>query len=101
MSKMPYHECPSFNNCNVNVCPLDPLSREKERLQGEGSCKSEKPTRMRIGAKYPDLLPFKGQTKREFQAKERWNALSPEKKELFLQAGVKYQNAFNGRGNNG
>ena len=82
----PYRECPSFERCNANVCPLDPLSHEKETFKGEDRCRGEKPTRMRIGSKYPDLLRFVGLTRREFQARERWNALDHDKRELMLQA---------------
>ena len=31
---LPYHECPSFERCNANVCPLDPFQHEKETLEG-------------------------------------------------------------------
>ena len=83
---MPFRECPSFNRCSANVCPLDPLQHEKEVLQGEDRCKAEKPTRMRIGSKYPDLLRFVGLTKREFQARQAWNSLSPEQRGIRTQA---------------
>ena len=94
----PYHECPRFNKCNANVCPLDPLSDYKETLEGEEVCKVEKPTRLRIGAKYPDLLRFVGYKKREFQAQERWNRVSPEKKALVLQALAKARKSLPARG---
>ena len=94
---MPYHECPSFVKCSCNVCPLDPLAHQKERLPGEEGCKAEKPTRMRIGEKYPDLLKETGLTHREFQARERQNALTPEQRELQLQACIKARKSIPAR----
>ena len=87
--KMPYYECPRFQRCNANVCPLDPLSDEKETLKGEEVCKVEKPTRLRIGSKYPDLVVRVGYKKREFQAKQAWDRLTDEQKMSFSQQGIK------------
>lgn len=89
--KMPYHECPGFNACSCNDCPLDPLSLVAGGslhfgLKGEAKCRAEKPTRQRIASKYPDLLRFVGLSKRHFQAQQAWNALPPEKRDLKLQA---------------
>ena len=92
---MPYHECPRFNHCSANVCPLDPLSDEKETLESEDICKVEKPTRLRIGAKYPDLLRFVGYKKREYQSKQAWNNLTPEKRTSNLQRLAKLRKSFN------
>ena len=88
-NKMPYHECPSFNTCNSNICPLDPFPNDKYKLPGEAKCKGEKPMRMRIAAKYPELLVYKGLTRKQFMARERWEALSPEEKELMRKSCVK------------
>lgn len=89
--RMPYYECPGFNTCSCNDCPLDPLSLVAGGslhfgLKGEAKCRAEKPTRQRIASKYPDLLRFVGLSKRHFQAQQAWNALSPEKRDLKLQA---------------
>ena len=83
--RLPYHECPSFERCNANVCPLDPLQQEKETLEGEATCRSEEPTRLKIGAKYPLILNERGLIHKRFQAQERWNALSNEERGLRLQ----------------
>lgn len=93
----PYHECPSFNKCSANICPLDPDQRLRTYINGEDTCHAEKPTRMRIGAKYPNLLRFVGLTKREFQARQRWNALSPESRELRLQGLAKARKSLPAR----
>jgi hypothetical protein len=82
---LPYHECPSFERCNANVCPLDPFQHEKETLEGEDVCRAEEPTRLRIGEKYPQILKERGLTHKRFQAQERWNALSNEQRQFRLQ----------------
>lgn len=82
----PFMECPSYPKCSANKCPLDPRIEERDYVKGEERCKAEKPTRLRIAAKYPDLLRLVGLFKREFQARERWNALDPTKRAERLQA---------------
>jgi len=82
--KNPYEECPQFEKCGCNVCPLDPAINEKFALEGDNKCKAEKPTRIKIAIKYPEL-PMGGLNSREFRNKARWEAFSPEKKALVLQ----------------
>jgi len=94
----PYRECPSFGKCSANICPLDPEQHLRTHVKGEDVCHAEKPTRMRIGAKYPDLLRFVGLTKREFQARKRENALTPQQRELRLQALTKARKSLLARG---
>ncbi len=65
----PYLECPRFNSCNTNICPLDPLQSEKNKLPEEAKCSMEKQVRNRIGSKYPELLKYKGLTSREWSGK--------------------------------
>ena len=68
---MPYEECPSFNTCSAPKCPLDPdIDSRVRRLEGEEKCKAQKPTRIKIGEKYPNLLPYGGLTKREWSGKK-------------------------------
>ena len=83
----PFEECPQFNTCSCNVCPLDPDMDEKFTLPGEEKCKAHKPTRLKIGTKYG--LPKKGLRGREFSGKQRWEGLSPEKKALLVEQGLK------------
>jgi hypothetical protein len=90
--KNPYEECPQFDRCSCNVCPLDPKINDKFTLENEEECRASKPTRQRIALKYPDLLPYQGLTKKSWDRKKRWEALSPEKKDKFINAGLK--NAF-------
>ncbi len=66
-NRQPYHECPSFENCSAPKCPLDPNINERTiRYPEEAKCKAHKPTRYEIGKKYPNMLPFQGLTKREW-----------------------------------
>ena len=83
--KMPYEDCPSFERCSCNVCPLDPGMADKEALEGDGVCRAHKPTRLRIGAKYPVLLPLGGLNSREFRNKARWEAKTPAERALITQ----------------
>ena len=78
----PYHECKNFDVCSCNVCPLDPLQNEKEALKGEEKCKVGKPRRQKIALKYPNLLPYQGLTKRQFNGKKNWEALGDAEKQL-------------------
>ena len=80
-----YHECPSFERCSCNACPLDPL-REQEgriRLFKEDKCVAHKPTRFKIGSKYPNLLPEQGLTKQEWAGKKCSNFLKTQKNGIF------------------
>ena len=76
---MPYHECPSFERCSCNNCPLDPDAsvvggEYRFGLPGEDKCRAYKPTRIRIGSKYPHILKYKGLTSREYQSKKQWES---------------------------
>ena len=85
MGIMPYEECPSFNECSCNKCPLDPDLSERVVLKGEDKCKAQKPTRERIGKKHPNSLPYKGLTKREYDGRKRWANLPSDKKKLIVE----------------
>jgi len=79
--KMPFHDCPRFNSCNINKCPLDPFMSEKENLEDESDCPMEKGVRLRLGKD----LPWLGLKPRELQAKRRWDALTTEQQEAIRQ----------------
>ncbi len=80
----PYLECPSFESCNVNHCPLDPEASNRVSLPGdpETKCKARITTRKEIALKYG--LLNRGMTKRELtreqrsKAKKTWWASLPE-----------------------
>ena len=93
MSKQPYHECPSFERCSCNACPLDPLKEQEGRIRlfKEDKCVAYKPTRFKIGSKYPNLLPYQGLTKQEWVGKNMSQVERDKKREFFLQLGIKRQ----------
>ena len=74
MNRLPYHECPSFIKCACNNCPLDPEAsavggKEHFRLKNEEKCRAYKPTRKKIGQKYPEMLKYQGLTAKEYIGK--------------------------------
>ena len=91
---IPYSECPSFLKCSCNKCPLDPDMSDKIRYPDEEKCKANKPTRVKIGEKYPNLLPYKGLTSREWHGKKRWEALTPAERTRIATAGLKALKSF-------
>ena len=85
----PFYECPQFDSCSCNKCPLDPEYKNMIALPGEERCKAQKPTRMKIGEKYQSVLPLKGLTCRESQGKKIWDRKTPTEKKQMLERGVK------------
>jgi hypothetical protein len=84
----PYHECPRFNRCNVNNCPLSfnyPLFVDYE--DRDPKCTLEKPVRVRIGSKYPKLK-YQGMTAKEYSGTKRYESLSVEEKERLAEIGI-------------
>lgn len=91
----PYQECPEFENCSVNKCPLDSEAADRVSLpeDPEARCKARISTRTAIAIKYH--LPNKGMTERELRRDERsrrtrawWDSL-PEEERQRLTAGLK------------
>lgn len=79
-----YNDCPSFNGCGCNQCPLDIHMHERWVLPGEDECRAQRSTRLKIAAKYPDL-PTGGLTLAEVARDQRrakwranWDRLTPE-----------------------
>lgn len=64
----PQLECPRWDKCSVNHCPLDPFQDDRLADPGdkEQKCTIAKTIRVRIGSKYPDLLPMGGLKPREY-----------------------------------
>ncbi len=79
----PFEECPRYAGCSVNICPLDPDPdlRVVHKLDKEQKCPMEKQVRLRIGSKYPALLPLQGLTTKEAAGAARWAALSESEKQ--------------------
>ena len=70
--------CPRFARCSVPICPIDLLQKHRTRLPGEPKCTLGRSARLRVGRNAN--LPLQGLTKREWAAKQRWNALSDSEK---------------------
>lgn len=84
----PPRECPSYERCSAPLCPLDPRQSERHAEPGDERCRAERPTRARIAALYPDLLPGGGLTAREIardmhsaDAHARLAAMTPAQRE--------------------
>lgn len=89
MTLEPQRECPRYDRCSVNHCPLDPDQDEhlSHPLDKEQKCPMEKGVRLRIGSKYPDLLPRLGLTRPEHAAKERFAKLSLVERQAMAERG--------------
>jgi hypothetical protein len=96
----PFRECPRFDFCSVNHCPLDPEQDKRASDPGdkEPKCTLAKTIRQRIGSKYPELLPMGGLTQREFNNAKRW-ALLPEAEKAATLSRLK-AHSFVARGKN-
>jgi hypothetical protein len=87
----PHLECPRFESCSVNHCPLDPEAESRVSLPGdpETKCNARISTRKSIAAKYS--LANKGMTERELRRMKRskakkawWESLPEEEKQRRL-----------------
>jgi hypothetical protein len=89
MSPYPPKECPRYDKCSVNSCPLDPEQAIHKPDTGDRDrkCTMEKGVRSRIGQKYPDLLPLKGLTRGEWSAALLWSKIPPAEREARSKAG--------------
>jgi len=48
-NKAPFENCPQFDTCSVNKCPLHPNFFELQNADGdESKCRATKPTRVKI-----------------------------------------------------
>lgn len=88
---MPYRECPRFDKCNVNNCPLHQSypNLVVDYEDKEPKCTIEKGVRVRIGSQYPAVLKYQGLTVREWTAKQRYDGLSPAEKMQLATMGKK------------
>ncbi len=90
MKEEPFRECPRFDKCSVNNCPLssqypdlyiDIYDKQKE-------CNLAKTIRVEIGRKYPELK-YQGMTPREWGASKRYEGFSSDEKEHLAKIGTK------------
>lgn len=68
--KNPYEDCPKFDVCNCNICPLDPNMSDKEGYPEEDKCRVTRKMRLAIVKKWAEFQPeinftYGGLTKRE------------------------------------
>jgi hypothetical protein len=80
--KSAYEECPRFDFCSVNDCPLSLIKRDSFPEDRESKCTLAKSVRKRIGVKWN--LPNLGLRDREFSAMQREASMTPEQKEARL-----------------
>lgn len=85
----PMELCPSYARCSANICPLDPDVRDRKHVPGDKKCRATKPTRLKIAAQFPQLLPYKGFTSREWAGRRTWANRSPKEKKAFVEANTK------------
>jgi hypothetical protein len=91
----PYLECPRFESCSVNHCPLDPKAAIRVSLPDdpEKKCKARITLRKEIALKYG--LSNRGMTERELtrerrsKAKKAWWASLPEEEKQKRLANLK------------
>lgn len=87
MNPFPFKDCPRYPTCSVNRCPLDPDLAKRKTMPGDAQrhCPMEVNVRLRIGAKYPDLLPMGGLTPKEYAGKQIWARYSTAEREAVVQ----------------
>lgn len=75
----PSLDCPRYDRCSVNNCPLDTSYPNLfvDLNDAHQKCPMEKNVRIRISSQYPGLLKHGGLTTREASAKARYDALPP------------------------
>ena len=87
----PYKECPRFEQCSVNRCPLDMEAQNRVSLPGDPDteCRARITTRKKIALKYG--LLNKGMTQKEIRRERRseakkawWKSLPEEEKQRRL-----------------
>ncbi|MCE5237803.1 hypothetical protein LLH23_04865 [bacterium] len=96
-----YNECPSYDGCSCNRCPLDAeYSVLRRTIVGDTDwkCRAEKPTRLRIveearaaGSMAVDYLPYGGLTAGEWKGKKAVAGMSEEQKRTLAERGREYR----------
>lgn len=88
--KQAFYECPRFDICSVNDCPLSSIKYKNVNGDAETVCKARKSIRMKIASKYN--LKNRGLTDSEIKkeirkrkAKERYANLPPERKKRIAE----------------
>ena len=76
----PNRDCPQFDTCAVNNCPLHSVYPELSvsELDAETECRAWPSTRQRIAAAYPGVLAYEGLTEHEHRREVRRRNRTPE-----------------------
>jgi hypothetical protein len=92
---MPYRQCPSFDTCACNACPLDPVSAlrggSRFAVEGEDPCRATRATRERIAAAngVDPVLVLLPRERRRDAGRMAWENLPVEVRERVLGAGAR------------
>lgn len=53
----PFYDCPKYQGCSVNSCPLDPLyPRYTDEMDKEQVCRLNEEEKIKIACKFPNIL---------------------------------------------
>jgi len=74
----PMTQCPRFERCSANKCPLDMDAELRGHIPDDPVCTLSKARRIKIGAGTD--LPMQGYTKREWSYKLAWEAKSEDER---------------------
>lgn len=103
--KTPDQECPRFDHCSVNKCPLHPNYKNLTTCpeDPETECRAAMRNRMHIAACHQGETAYGGMTEEEWKREERrrqgrarWEALSAEEKAKLVERGKKGLAKFRG-----
>ncbi len=84
LNKKPFENCPRFERCQINKCPLHPDFLNLENDSSDPAIKNKekcvpKSYRKKIGLAFK--LKNLGLTQRELTSQKNWESLTPEQKE--------------------
>jgi hypothetical protein len=90
MKNQPFLDCPRFESCSINNCPLHKKYPNLSTFTSdpEQKCKAQKPTRIKIAERYPGILKFNGLNIKEYRLKLKRESRTPEEWEK-LRLGAK------------
>lgn len=83
----PFELCNRYPDCSVNNCPLDPVypNRYVDPNDLEKKCGYAKSYRVQIAEQFPGRLKYAGLTIMEHRAKQRWENMSQEQRQIQLR----------------
>jgi len=87
----PYKNCPRFEKCSVNACPLHPDYPKllTSPLDPETVCKAQRTTRLAIAKQFHESLRLGGLTVKEHRKKTRRENRSPMEIQKAIEWGKK------------